>query len=197
MARFIDSPRLESYAQYSFFSVGDSSSQYRLAIGGWSGTANDSMADCNGMGFTTRDSDNDRWSGNCATGSRGAWWYSSCRTDANLNGQYHDSAVTSNHSVSWYNWKSSFESLKSSEMKLHPTELLPTTPPPPSPPGIQNLITIIINFISIDKSAFDCKELKNDGYTTSGNYTINPDDGESFQVCIKAHLKNLICFIIL
>ena len=90
-----------------------------------------SMADCNGMGFTTRDRDNDRWSGNCATGSRGAWWYSSCRTDANLNGQYHDSAVTSNHSVSWYNWKSSFESLKFSEMKLRPTELPPTTPPPP------------------------------------------------------------------
>ena len=119
-----------AYARYSFFSVGDGSSQYRLAIGGWSGTANDSMADCNGTGFTTRDRDNDRWSGNCATGSCGAWWYCSCRTDidANLNGQYHNSG---NCSVSWYN----FESLKSSEMRLRPTELLPTTPPPPLPTG--------------------------------------------------------------
>ena len=30
-----------AYARYSFFSVGDSSSQYRLAIGGHDGTANE------------------------------------------------------------------------------------------------------------------------------------------------------------
>ena len=120
-----------AYAQYSTFSIGDSSSQYTLTIGGGSGTANDSMADSNGIRFTTRDSDNDQYDGNCAADSNGAWWYSQCSTDANLNGQYYHSAVTSKDSVSWYNWKSSFESLKSSEMKLRATVPIVVTPPPP------------------------------------------------------------------
>ena len=49
---------------------------YRLHIGGYSGTAGDSMDYSNGMKFSTRDRDNDKWSGyNCAQGFKGGWWW--------------------------------------------------------------------------------------------------------------------------
>ena len=63
---------------------------YRLHIGGYTGTAGDSMAyvwghSLDGMKFTTRDRDNDKGEGsNCAhmdynipgaKGNQGGWWY--------------------------------------------------------------------------------------------------------------------------
>ena len=89
------------------FSIGDSSTEYRLTIAGYSGTAGDSMTNSNNMKFTTRDNDNDQYGSNCATSAEGAWWYNECSTDANLNGVYHDSAVTGSNTVSasWYRWK--------------------------------------------------------------------------------------------
>ena len=63
------------YAQYSFFSVGNSRTNYRLNITGYTGNAGDSLTYNNGMQFCTKDRDNDQWSGNCATACPGAWWY--------------------------------------------------------------------------------------------------------------------------
>ena len=51
------------YAQYSFFSVGNSGTNYRLNIAGYTGTAGDSLAYHNGMQFSTKDRDNDQYSG--------------------------------------------------------------------------------------------------------------------------------------
>ena len=48
---------------------------YRLHIGGYSGTAGDSMANHNGMKFSTQDRDNDKYSKNCAQSYKGAWWF--------------------------------------------------------------------------------------------------------------------------
>ena len=69
------------YAQYSNFSVGNSSTKYRLSIGGYSGDFSDSMVKNNGQQFTTYDNDNDLvpyW--NCASTrlNGGGWWYESC-----------------------------------------------------------------------------------------------------------------------
>ena len=54
---------------------------YRLHIGGYSGTAGDSMVVSgwgmlNGMKFTTKDRDNDESTSSCAQQYKGAWWFS-------------------------------------------------------------------------------------------------------------------------
>ena len=71
--------------------VEDENQGYRLHIGGYRGTAGDSMGpgpyshNLDGMKFTTRDRDNDKGEGsNCAhmdynipgaKGNQGGWWY--------------------------------------------------------------------------------------------------------------------------
>ena len=63
-----------AYAQYTSFSVGDSASKYILSVSGYSGTAGDSLGRHNGDRFSTRDQDNDVWSGgNCAQTFKGGW----------------------------------------------------------------------------------------------------------------------------
>ena len=106
------------YAQYSFFSVGNSGTNYRLNIAGYTGTAGDSLAYHNGMQFSTKDRDNDlRSGGNCVTsgGWRGAWWYNSC-AHSNLNGLYR-SGLKGWRGVTWEHFLNDI-SLKFAQMKL-------------------------------------------------------------------------------
>ena len=59
-----------AYAQYSTFSIGDSTTEYTLNVGGYSGTAGDGLVDGhnhNGMKFSTKDNDNDNWNGASCT----------------------------------------------------------------------------------------------------------------------------------
>ena len=107
------------HAKYGRFNVGDEQGQYRLEVGSYSGTAGDSLAWHNNMAFSTKDRDNDRYSGtNCAVSYAGAWWYNTCH-HSNLNGKYlrrkHD-----NRGARWYHFRSSL-SLKFTEMKLRPS----------------------------------------------------------------------------
>ena len=107
------------YAQYSFFSVGNSGTNYTLKIAEYTGTAGDSLAYHNGMQFSTKDRDNDQWSGvNCASSSarHGAWWYKACAA-SNLNGLYR-SGQEGNRGVFWYEFTSDTISLKFAQMKL-------------------------------------------------------------------------------
>ena len=104
------------YAQYTTFSVGDSTTKHNLTVGGYSGTAGDSLAYHNGMKFTTRDNDNDNYSGNCAQIDRGAWWFNICFY-SHLNGLYHHNPLlSSDNGIIWSTWKSMY-SLKFTEMK--------------------------------------------------------------------------------
>ena len=104
-----------AYANYSTFSVGDGSTEYILTVGGYSGTAGDSLVYDNGMRFSTRDNDNDLRSGsNCAQLLTGAWWYNSCYR-ANLNGHYFTTSTYNEQGIIWLNWKGI--TLKFSEMK--------------------------------------------------------------------------------
>ena len=105
------------YAQYSFFSVGNSGTNYRLNVAGYTGTAGDAMiSEHNGMPFSTKDRDNDQWGSNCAVSYRGAWWHKGCYS-SNLNGLYR-SGLSSNQGVVWYQFLNNYISLKFNQMKL-------------------------------------------------------------------------------
>ena len=54
------------FLQYKQFKVASAIDKYKLTVGGFQGTTTDPMAYHNGMYFTTKDSDNDRWFKNCA-----------------------------------------------------------------------------------------------------------------------------------
>ena len=111
-----------SYAQYTTFSVDDSTEEYRLHViaGEYSGTAGDSLTyHHNWVKFTTRDNDNDGWMSNCASQwSHGAWWFYNC-FNSHLNGwYYHNPVISSNDGIIWYTWRGWFYSLKFTEMKI-------------------------------------------------------------------------------
>ena len=106
------------YAQYSFFSVGNSGTNYTLNITGYKGTAGDSLANSNGMKFTTKDRDNDQLSsGNCAIDRHGAWWYKSCG-HSNLNGPYPNNTVGDQGVQRHHFLNNNDIPLKSTQMKL-------------------------------------------------------------------------------
>jgi len=74
------------FFQYEQFKVTSAKDKYKLTVGGFQGTTTDPMAWHNGMNFTTKDSDNDRyqWYKNCAIDNSssakptGGWWYNGC-----------------------------------------------------------------------------------------------------------------------
>ena len=68
------------FLQYEQFKVASAKDKHKLTVGGFQGTTTDPMAAHNEMYFTTRDSDNDPWPGNCASwsGPGGGWWYQRC-----------------------------------------------------------------------------------------------------------------------
>ena len=106
-----------SYANYSTFSISDGSTEYILTVGGYSGTAGDSLVYHNGFRFTTRDNDNDEWAeGNNAQRWTGAWWYHDTH-HSNLNGQYFKSSPQYGKGITWGTWRAYSVSLKFSEMK--------------------------------------------------------------------------------
>uniref|UniRef100_A0A1I8H4N9 Fibrinogen C-terminal domain-containing protein n=1 Tax=Macrostomum lignano TaxID=282301 RepID=A0A1I8H4N9_9PLAT len=84
----------EYWAEYSSFSVGPESDNYRLSVSGFSGSAGigDCFAGGNGQQFTTKDADHDTHSGNCAAFFRGAWWFTACHC-THPNGYYRDASV--------------------------------------------------------------------------------------------------------
>eukprot|EP00057_Strongylocentrotus_purpuratus_P021082 XP_011675556.1 PREDICTED: ficolin-2-like [Strongylocentrotus purpuratus] len=113
------------YATYSNFSIADEASKYTLALGNYFGDAGDSMSYHAGGLFSTRDRDHDRsLYGNCASPSKGGWWYEECGY-ANLNGLYLNDPTTieqqSGKGVVWGHWLGVRCSLKKTEMKLRPT----------------------------------------------------------------------------
>ena len=105
------------YAKYSTFNVSDGSTEYILTVGGYSGTAGDSLDSHNGRRFTTRDNDNDQRSGNnCAVQYTGAWWYNACY-HSSLNGHYFNTETSYERGIKWYGWKNT--TLSFTEMKTH------------------------------------------------------------------------------
>ena len=75
------------YARYLKFNIGSESINYKLHVSGHSGTTGDQLGYHNGRPFSTKDRDNDAWSGNCAVQHKGAWWNGAC-FHSNLNSLY-------------------------------------------------------------------------------------------------------------
>ncbi|KAI8500857.1 hypothetical protein Bbelb_216750 [Branchiostoma belcheri] len=118
------------YAKYSSFSVG-SSSDYRLSVSGYSGTAGDGFSFVSGQAFSARDVDRDANSGSCAGGQNwitGGWWYKSCGYSA-LNGPYlrpSDRTSYSGYGINWYYFGGSYRLyLKKSKMMVRPANFRP------------------------------------------------------------------------
>uniref|UniRef100_A0A1I8J4Q5 Fibrinogen C-terminal domain-containing protein n=1 Tax=Macrostomum lignano TaxID=282301 RepID=A0A1I8J4Q5_9PLAT len=85
----------EHWAEYSSFSVGPESDNYRLSVSGFSGSGGigDSLAPrSNGAQFSTKDAEHDTHPSNCATMFKGAWWFSNCFA-THPNGKYRDASV--------------------------------------------------------------------------------------------------------
>ncbi|XP_071123018.1 ficolin-1-like [Mytilus edulis] len=107
-----------AFAKYREFRIGDERSKFKLTADGYHGTAGNSLEHHNGRRFSTKDSDNDDYSGHCATIYPGAWWFGLCVT-SDLNGQYFLRTPDSSHrGVYWRSWKGSSYSLKSSVMMM-------------------------------------------------------------------------------
>ena len=108
------------YANYSTFSVANSSTNYTLSVGGYSGTAGDSLTfhnHHNNQMFSTRDVDNDNnINFSCAINHKGGWWYNNCDF-ANLNGPYLTGGVVNIQGLTWYHWRNNYYSYRFSEMK--------------------------------------------------------------------------------
>ncbi|KAI0232777.1 Ryncolin-1 [Lamellibrachia satsuma] len=105
------------YAVYSNFAVASEANKYRLSLGAYSGTAENSFSREDKSAFSTKDQDNDQYSGHCARLYKGAWWYKSCH-EANLNGLYLGGSHTSYaDGIEWRHWHGYHYSLKKTEMK--------------------------------------------------------------------------------
>ena len=86
------------FALYSVFRIDDEAAKYKLNVSGYLGNVTDRLKEQNGMKFSTKDQDNDKWSGHCSTRyGEGGWWYNACYS-SNLNGNYN---VTTNKGVYW------------------------------------------------------------------------------------------------
>ncbi|XP_030596972.1 tenascin-like [Archocentrus centrarchus] len=109
-----------AFAQYSTFEV--AKKNYKLTVGGYSGTAGDSLTYHNNRIFSTKDRDLASFITRCAMSYRGGWWYKNCH-EANLNGLY---GINIKHQgVIWTAWKGKDFSIPFTEMKMRPAAFRP------------------------------------------------------------------------
>lgn len=107
-----------AFAQYDKFSVSEPRTRYKVHVGGYSGTAGDSMTYHHGRPFSTYDHDNDIAVTNCALSYKGAFWYKNCHR-VNLMGRYGDNSHSKG--VNWFHWKGHEHSIEFAEMKIRPS----------------------------------------------------------------------------
>ncbi|XP_022107438.1 ficolin-2-like [Acanthaster planci] len=107
------------YAEYDTFRVASGRENYQLTVGGYTGTAGDSLSYQNNLPFTTKDRDNGPAGFNCASEYFGAWWYAAGCHVSNLNGLYLSGQTFQlGLGVVWADWRGHYYSLKRTEMKI-------------------------------------------------------------------------------
>ncbi|KAM9363732.1 fibrinogen gamma chain [Symphorus nematophorus] len=131
------------YADYNMFRLGSEADMYRLTygffMGGDAGDAFDGFdfgddpsdkfyTSHNGMQFSTRDKDNDKYDGNCAQQDGSGWWMNRCHA-AHLNGKYYQGGRYTekdagefgfDNGIIWVTWHNRWYSLKETTMKIIP-----------------------------------------------------------------------------
>ncbi|KAM9737799.1 tenascin isoform 2-T2 [Menidia menidia] len=108
------------FAKYSTFEV--AKRNYKLSVGGYSGTAGDSLSYHNNRVFSTKDRDPAPFITRCAMSYRGGWWYKNCH-EANLNGLY--GIDVQHQGLIWTSWKGKEHSIQFTEMKMRPAAFSP------------------------------------------------------------------------
>ncbi|XP_034561284.1 tenascin [Notolabrus celidotus] len=103
------------FAKYMTFEV--AKRNYKLSVGGYSGTAGDSLTYHNNRLFSTKDRDPTPFITRCAMSYRGGWWYKNCH-EANLNGLY--GIDVKHQGIIWTSWKGKEHSIQFTEMKMRP-----------------------------------------------------------------------------
>ncbi|XP_035475842.1 tenascin isoform X1 [Scophthalmus maximus] len=109
-----------AFAKYSTFEV--ARRNYKLSVGGYSGTAGDSLSYHNNRVFSTKDRDPAPFITRCAMSYRGGWWYKNCH-QANLNGLY--GIDVKHQGLIWTSWKGKDVSVAFTEMKMRPASFSP------------------------------------------------------------------------
>ncbi|KAK9527119.1 hypothetical protein VZT92_015779 [Zoarces viviparus] len=110
------------FAKYSTFEL--VKRHYKLVVGGYSGTAGDSLSYHSQRVFSTMDRDPSPFITRCAMSYRGGWWYKNCH-QANLNGVY--GTDVRHQGVIWTAWKGKEFSVPFTEMKMRPAAFSPPT----------------------------------------------------------------------
>ena len=97
---------VHDYTVHQGFYIENEANKYRLHTGVSMGiySSVEIVNDWNhhdGKYFTTKDYDNDVYSGNCASELGSGWWFLSCFS-VNMNGKYHDNGICQyGHGISW------------------------------------------------------------------------------------------------
>ena len=97
---------------YSDFSVGDSSTNYRLSVSGFNSAqstlwdslnGNKGEGQNNGMAFSTRDRDHDTWDRSCSNDhfGSGGWWFNGCGYTALTGTNYNDVTHSGYNGILW------------------------------------------------------------------------------------------------
>lgn len=108
------------HARHIYFKIKPEREHYALELYGYSGNAGDSLADHNGMEFSTNHMNTGYREayGYCSFNFRGGWWYRYCLV-SNLNGfYYHDDVSHFGNGIFWSHWRTSTYPLKFVEMKI-------------------------------------------------------------------------------
>ena len=91
---------------------------FSIHLTGNSGDAGDSMADNNGMKFSTADNDNDlvdHYDINLAANNAAPWWWNTVPSDASLNGVFGGDT----RGPFWFTFTDDYDALTATAMKLH------------------------------------------------------------------------------
>ncbi|CAJ1051185.1 angiopoietin-4 [Xyrichtys novacula] len=112
-----------AYSQYDRFTLTGERQQYRLYLRGYSGTTGrQSSLATHGMGFSTRDQDNDNCDHcKCALMLTGGWWFDACGF-SNLNGMYYSIGhnIRKLNGIKWHHFRGPSYSLRSTAMMIRP-----------------------------------------------------------------------------